>query len=191
MRRLPGADIDRSSLLLGHSKGLLKERFLSMALTKIWDIHNTGDSDQGGRPENREIFLSLLDPLSLHTSSHSYIEYYLSRQQNQHDLSCLEQRPPPPTTVPTPMMVIRVSHHCREAGDELDWVLDVLLRHLHHRAVLLLEGQQISATLGHPLVHLSTGETNFQRLTHRVCCSACPARPTAEPFLLIRHICVV
>lgn len=35
MRRLPGADIDRSSLLLGHSKGLLKERFLSMALTKI------------------------------------------------------------------------------------------------------------------------------------------------------------
>lgn len=35
MRRLPGADIDLSSLLLGHSKGLLKERFLSMALTKI------------------------------------------------------------------------------------------------------------------------------------------------------------
>lgn len=35
MRRLPGADMDLSSLLLGHSKGLLKERFLSMALTKI------------------------------------------------------------------------------------------------------------------------------------------------------------
>lgn len=36
MSRLPGADMDLSSLLLGHSKGLLKERFLSMALTKIW-----------------------------------------------------------------------------------------------------------------------------------------------------------
>lgn len=35
MSRLPGADMDLSSLLLGHSKGLLKERFLSMALTKI------------------------------------------------------------------------------------------------------------------------------------------------------------
>lgn len=39
MSRLPGADIDLSSLLLGHSKGLLKDRFLSMALTKIWNIH--------------------------------------------------------------------------------------------------------------------------------------------------------
>lgn len=39
MSRLPGADMDLSSLLLGHSKGLLKERFLSMALTKIWNIH--------------------------------------------------------------------------------------------------------------------------------------------------------
>lgn len=35
MSRLPGADMDLSSLLLGHSKGLLKERFLSMARTKI------------------------------------------------------------------------------------------------------------------------------------------------------------
>lgn len=36
MSRLPGADMDLSSRLLGHSKkGLLKERFLSMALTKI------------------------------------------------------------------------------------------------------------------------------------------------------------
>lgn len=154
------------------------------------ETSTTRDSDQGGRPENRETFLSLLDPLSIHTFSHSHIQYYLSRQQNQHDLSCLEQRPPPPTTIPTPTIVIRVSHHCREAGDKLDWVLDVLLRHLHHRAVLLLEGQQISATLGHPLVHLSTGETNFQRLTHWVCCSACPARPTVELFLIIRHICV-
>ena len=39
MSRLPGADMERSSLLLGHSKGLLKERFLSMALTKIWNVH--------------------------------------------------------------------------------------------------------------------------------------------------------
>lgn len=39
MSRLPGADMDLSSLLLGHSKGLLKERFLSMARTKIWNIH--------------------------------------------------------------------------------------------------------------------------------------------------------
>lgn len=39
MRRLLGADIDLSSLLLGQSNGLLKERFLSIALTKIWNIH--------------------------------------------------------------------------------------------------------------------------------------------------------
>ncbi len=39
MSRLPGADMDLSSLRLGHSKGLLKERFLSMARTKIWNIH--------------------------------------------------------------------------------------------------------------------------------------------------------
>lgn len=39
MSRLPGADMDLSSLLLGHSKGLLKERFLSMAFTKIWNVH--------------------------------------------------------------------------------------------------------------------------------------------------------
>lgn len=70
MRRLPGADIDLSSLLLGHSKGLLKERFLSMALTKIWDIHSTEDSHQGGRQEKQK--------------SSSYLH-----------LSCLEQRPPP------------------------------------------------------------------------------------------------
>lgn len=35
MSRLLGADIDLSSLRLGHSNGLLKERFLNMALTKI------------------------------------------------------------------------------------------------------------------------------------------------------------
>ena len=35
MSRFPGADMDLSSLLLGHSKGLLKERFLSMAFTRI------------------------------------------------------------------------------------------------------------------------------------------------------------
>lgn len=39
MRRLLGADIDLSSLLLGQSNGLLKERFLSIALTRIWNIH--------------------------------------------------------------------------------------------------------------------------------------------------------
>lgn len=43
MSRLPGADMDLSSLLLGHSKGLLKERFLSMAFTKIWKVHNQKD----------------------------------------------------------------------------------------------------------------------------------------------------
>lgn len=37
MSRLPGADMDLSSRRLGHSKGLLKERFLSMAFTKIWN----------------------------------------------------------------------------------------------------------------------------------------------------------
>lgn len=35
MSRLPGADMDLSSLLLGHSNGLLNDRFLSMAFTKI------------------------------------------------------------------------------------------------------------------------------------------------------------
>lgn len=35
MSRLPGADMDLSSRLLGHSKGLLNERFLNIAFTKI------------------------------------------------------------------------------------------------------------------------------------------------------------
>ncbi len=51
---------------------------------------------------------------------------------------------------------LRVPYHCREAGNKLDRVLDVLLRHLHHRAVLLLQRQGVSASLGHPLVHLNT-----------------------------------
>lgn len=48
------------------------------------------------------------------------------------------------------------AHHCREAGDELDRVLDVLLRHLHRRAVLLLQGQRVAASLRHPLIKLNT-----------------------------------
>lgn len=48
------------------------------------------------------------------------------------------------------------AHHCREAGDELDRVLDVLLRHLHRRAVLLLQGQRVAASLRHPLIQLNT-----------------------------------
>lgn len=40
MSRLPGADMDLSSLLLGHSNGFPKERFLNMALTKIYSINN-------------------------------------------------------------------------------------------------------------------------------------------------------
>lgn len=49
-----------------------------------------------------------------------------------------------------------VSYHSGEAGDKLHRVLDVLLRYLHHGAVLLLQRQRVSASLGHPLVHLHT-----------------------------------
>jgi len=38
MRRLLGADMDLSSLLLGHSNGFPKERFLNMAFTSIYSI---------------------------------------------------------------------------------------------------------------------------------------------------------
>lgn len=41
--RLPGADMDLSSRRLGHSKGLLNERFLSMAFTRIWKRHTGWD----------------------------------------------------------------------------------------------------------------------------------------------------
>lgn len=51
---------------------------------------------------------------------------------------------------------VRVPYHRREAGNELDWVLDIFLCHLHRRAVLLLQRQGVSASLGHPLVHLNT-----------------------------------
>lgn len=47
-----------------------------------------------------------------------------------------------------------VSYHCREAGNEFDGVLDVLLCHLYHRAVVLLQRQGVSTSLGHPRVHL-------------------------------------
>lgn len=107
------------------------------------------------------------------------------------------------TKSPTParMMALRLSYHCREAGDKLDWVLDVLLRHLHHWAVLLLKGQNISTTLGHPLIYLSTQKTNVsgadsQSLLLSVDGSTEPIqkwrfliRPIIEPFPLIRHIC--
>ena len=46
------------------------------------------------------------------------------------------------------------AHHGGEAGDEADAVLDLLLRHLHHRAVLLLQRQGVGAMLGHPQVQL-------------------------------------
>lgn len=51
---------------------------------------------------------------------------------------------------------LSVSYHSRKARNKLDRVLDVLLCDLHRRAVLLLQGQRVSASLGHPLVHLNT-----------------------------------
>lgn len=46
------------------------------------------------------------------------------------------------------------AYHSGEAGDEFDRVLHFLLCHLHHSAVLLLQGQGVCATQGHPGVHL-------------------------------------
>lgn len=47
MSRLPGADMDLSSLLLGLSNGLLKERFLSMAFTRICRQQHKSSDEAG------------------------------------------------------------------------------------------------------------------------------------------------
>lgn len=58
-----------------------------------------------------------------------------------------------------------ISYHSRQAGNKLDRVLDVLLGHLHHRTVFLFQRQGVSASLGHPLVHLNP---NTQFTSHQV-----------------------
>lgn len=47
-----------------------------------------------------------------------------------------------------------VTHHGREAADEFDAVLHLLVRDLHRRAVLLLQGERVRAALRHPGVEL-------------------------------------
>lgn len=47
-----------------------------------------------------------------------------------------------------------VTHHSRDAGDELDAVLQLLLRDLHRCAVLLLQREGVRAALRHPGMEL-------------------------------------
>lgn len=46
------------------------------------------------------------------------------------------------------------THHGGQAGDVLDRILHLLLRHLHQGAVLILGGQQLRSVLGDPRVQL-------------------------------------
>lgn len=46
------------------------------------------------------------------------------------------------------------THHGGQAGDVLDRILHLLLRHLHQGAILILGGQQLRSVLGDPRVQL-------------------------------------
>lgn len=50
---------------------------------------------------------------------------------------------------------LQTAHHCRQAGDVLDRVLHLLLRHLdQHAAAVVLGGEGLGAVPGHPGVNL-------------------------------------
>lgn len=104
-RRLPGADIDLSSLLLGHSNGLLKERFLSMALTKIWDIDSPEDSGKK-KKKRKPIRISVCHVWNKepHPSMDDGEQGFLPLQrgwgQTWPSSGCPPLSPPPPSSAP-------------------------------------------------------------------------------------------
>lgn len=128
--------MERSALLPWHSKGLLKDRFLSMDFTRICGDDERRASKTLSRGQNCHVIASFWFSLSSRFA---------------------DARPEARQTEMGSHLTGgggAGTHHGGEAGDELDAVLHLLLGDLHSHAVLFLQRERVCAVLSHPRVQL-------------------------------------
>lgn len=146
IRRPPGADMDRSARLPWHSKGLLKDRFLSMDFTRIC-------RDDGRPAQNKQVHVI---QLSHQVCARTWFGLLGDLIVNCADLRLADSQW---WTRITDLISFKqrrraVTHHSGEAGDEFDAVLHLLLSDLHRCAVLFLQRKVVCTILSHPRMQL-------------------------------------